>query len=60
MIIFPATPLRIFTARFSLYLYLPLGFSRWCLSNGQAGAPASAGLSVAELVNGLKPPVKSG
>jgi hypothetical protein len=24
------------------------GFSRWCLSNGKSGEPASAGLSVTE------------
>jgi hypothetical protein len=35
------------------------GFSRWCLSNGKSGEPASAGLSVTELVNWLKPQVKS-
>ncbi|MFT5323366.1 MAG: hypothetical protein ACI8P0_001215, partial [Planctomycetaceae bacterium] len=32
----------------------------WCPSNGQSGEPASAGLSVAQLVNWLKPQVKSG
>jgi hypothetical protein len=43
-----------------IHLVFATGFSQWCLSNGKSGEPASAGLSVAELVNWLKPQVKSG
>ena len=43
-----------------ILLVFATGFSRWCLSNGQSGEPASAGLSFAELVNWMKPQVKSG
>jgi len=36
------------------------GFSQWCLRMIESGEPASAGLSVMELINWLKPRVKPG